>query len=68
MKVIPAVNKQRSRTFAEMGLAGIELGEMRDELDGGVALSDGKHLEPCQERVIRQPGRDSKDVFMHDRV
>ena len=46
----------------------MQLGEMDDKLEGGVTLSPREGLQPSIERVIRQPGRGSKDVFMHDRV
>jgi hypothetical protein len=68
MKVVPAIHKERPRAFAEMGLSRIELGKMGDELDGGVALPDGKDFEPFEERLIRQSGDGSEDVFLHDPV
>ena len=65
---VAAVRVEAARALAEMGLASLELGEMADELDGGVALPTSEVLQAGVERIVRQPGRGGEDVFMHDRV
>jgi hypothetical protein len=46
----------------------VQLGEMADELDGGITLAHGERLQAREERVVRQPGRGGEDVLVHDRV
>jgi hypothetical protein len=46
----------------------VQLGEMADELDGGVTLAEGERLQARKERFVRQPGRGGEDVFVHERV
>jgi hypothetical protein len=68
VEIVEAVLVDRSPAFAKMCLAPEEHRKMRDELDGVLALVCGDSLQPSEEGVIRQPGRVSKSVFMHDRV
>ena len=68
IELIPAVDVERPRPVADVGLAGVELREMGHQLDGGITFSPGESLQLARRGHIRQSGRGSKDVFMHDRV
>jgi hypothetical protein len=51
-----------------MSLSPPELGEVRDELHGGIALPNCEQLDASEKRVVRQLGGGGEDIFVHDRV
>jgi hypothetical protein len=52
-----AVAEERAEALAEVEPPGVELGEVCDELDRGLALFSGQFNNPAEELRVRQPGR-----------
>ena len=44
----------------------VQLGEMSDELDGGIPLAKSEGLEAFEQSFVRQPGRGGEHVLVHD--
>jgi hypothetical protein len=44
----------------------VQLGEMSDELHGGIALAKNEGLEARKEHVVRQRGNGRQHVLVHD--
>ena len=49
---VPAIHEERRVAFAQVHLARVHLGEVRDELGGGFALARNEDLHPCEEVPI----------------
>ena len=63
-----AVREQLSRSLASIELAPIQFREMDEKLDSDVPRLFGENEHAGDERLVRQPGRYSKEVFMHDHL
>src|SRR5438552_742576 len=65
-KHLGAVGEERAVAFGgEEGGSGVEHGQMRHELDRGLALVAGEHTDAREEIVIREAGGESQNVRVH---
>jgi hypothetical protein len=62
---IPAVDEEGGMALAEVDVAGVELGEVGDDVDDGVALADGEGLEGGHELGIGEAPQGSEEFVRH---
>jgi len=64
---LDAVREQRRASFAEIKLAGIELGQMSDETHGRLALASRQVLDLREECVVVEPSEIEQECSFHVR-
>jgi hypothetical protein len=60
-----AVAEERAEALAEVESSGIELGQVSDELDGGLPLPRGENDDAAEQIRVGQPGRNGEPSVLH---